>query len=191
MNDPSKRGFLLAAYAAPLFLFTRSVRTAHAQGAATSGLSTYRLAAGDVVSIRVFGEEDFSRSRIRLTDAGSVSFPLLGEIKLLGRTVGEVETLLRDKLKGRILVNPEVTVWVEEYRSFYVNGMVERPGAYPFQPGLDVRKAVAIAGGFKERASQQKIFLTREGEVGTKPTRVTLDTPLGPGDSIVVEESFF
>src|SRR5438552_10569703 len=115
----------------------------------SDALSTYRLNSGDVISIRVFGEDDFTREKIRLTDAGTVSFPILGEIPMLGRTVGEIEKLVTDRLKGRYLVNPRVSVSIDEYRSFFVNGMVEKPGAYPFQPGLNVRKAVSIAGGLK------------------------------------------
>ena len=71
-------------------------------------LSSYRLSAGDVISIRVFGEDDFNREKIRLTDAGTVSLPILGEIPMLGRTVGEIEKLVTDRLKGRYLVNPRV-----------------------------------------------------------------------------------
>ena len=47
-------------------------------------------------------------------------------------------------------------------RTRLVSGMVERPGAYPFQPGLTVRRAVSIAGGFKERASPSKMFVVRD-----------------------------
>jgi polysaccharide biosynthesis/export protein VpsN len=162
-----------------------------ASGQDSKGMSSYRLGAGDVISIRVFGEDDFTREKIRLTDAGSVSFPVLGEIAVLGRTVGEIEKLITDRLKGRILVNPRVTVWVEEYRPFFVNGMVERPGAYPFQPGLNVRKAVSIAGGFKERASLSKIFVVRENDSGKSPFKVDVNAEIGPGDTITVEESFF
>jgi protein involved in polysaccharide export with SLBB domain len=154
-------------------------------------LSTYRLNSGDVISIRVFGEDDFNREKIRLTDAGTVSFPILGEIPMLGRTIGEIEQLLTDRLKGRYLVNPRVSVWIDEYRSFFVNGMVEKPGAYPFQPGLNVRKAVSIAGGFKERASVNKIFIVRDKDVSHKPAKVDLNADVGPGDIITVEESFF
>ena len=154
-------------------------------------LSTYRLNSGDVISIRVFGEEDFNREKIRLTDAGTVSFPILGEIPMLGRTVGEIEKLVTDGLKGRYLVNPRVSVWIDEYRSFFVNGMVEKPGAYPFQPGLNVRKAVSIAGGFKERASVNKIFIVRDKDPAHQPAKVDLNADVGPGDMITVEESFF
>lgn len=154
-------------------------------------LSTYRLNSGDVISIRVFGEDDFTREKIRLTDAGTVSFPVLGEIPMLGRTVGEIEGLVTDRLKGRYLVNPRVSVWIDEYRSFFVNGMVEKPGAYPFQPGLSIRKAISIAGGLKERASVNKIFVVRDKDSAHKPLKVDLNADVGPGDIITVEESFF
>jgi polysaccharide export outer membrane protein len=163
-----------------------------ARGAETSGaLSTYRLNSGDVISIRVFGEDDFTREKVRLTDAGTVSFPILGEIPVLGRTIGEIESLLTERLRGRYLVNPRVSVWIDEYRSFFVNGMVERPGAYPFQPGLNVRKAVSIAGGFKERASEDKIFIVRDKDAAHRPVKVNLNAEVAPGDTITVEESFF
>ena len=154
-------------------------------------LSTYRLGSGDVISIRVFGEEDFTREKIRLNDAGTVSFPVLGEVPVNGQTVSSIEKMITDRLRGRILVNPRVTVWIEEYRPFFVNGMVERPGAYPYQPGLNVRKAVSIAGGFKERASMNKIFVVREKDPAAKMGKVDLNSEIGPGDSITVEESFF
>ncbi len=159
--------------------------------AKSDALSTYRLNSGDVISIRVFGEDDFNREKIRLTDAGTVSFPILGEIPMLGRTVGEIEKLITDRLKGRYLVNPRVSVSIDEYRSFFVNGMIEKPGAYPFQPGLTVRKAVSIAGGFKERASVNKIFIVRDKDAAHKPAKVDLNADVGPGDIITVEESFF
>lgn len=156
-----------------------------------SALSSYKLAAGDVISIRVLGEDDFTREKIRLTDAGTVSFPAIGEIKVLGRTVGDLEAIVVAGLKGRILVNPKVSVQIEEYRPFYVNGMVEKPGGYPFQPGLTVRKAASLAGGFKERASLNKIYVIREDDPSQRAQKVDLNTYIGPGDIVTVEESFF
>lgn len=156
-----------------------------------SALSSYKLAAGDVISIRVLGEDEFTREKIRLTDAGTVSFPAIGEIKVLGRTLGDLETIIVAGLKGRILVNPKVSVQIDEYRPFYVNGMVDKPGGYPFQPGLTVRKAVSLAGGFKERASPSKIFVIREDDPTQRAQKVDLNTFIGPGDILTVEESFF
>ncbi|NWG88034.1 MAG: polysaccharide export protein [Hydrogenophilaceae bacterium] len=153
--------------------------------------SSYKQGAGDLITIVVFGEADLSKEKIRLTDAGTVPYPVLGEIQILGLTVGDLERKITDGLRGRYLVNPRVSVQIEEYRPFYINGMVYKPGGYPFQPGLTVRKAASIAGGFRERASLQKLFIIREGDPAQRPQKVDLNTQVNPGDIITVEESFF
>ena len=154
-------------------------------------VSNYKLATGDVISIRVFGEEDLSREKIRLSDAGTVFYPVLGEIQVLGKTVGEIEKLITDGLRGRYLVNPRVTVSIDDYRQYYVTGQVGTPGGFPYQPGLTVAKAVALAGGFKERASQSKMFVIRDADPKKARERVELSTAIFPGDVLTIEESFF
>ena len=163
-----------------------------ATGAAVADArSSYKLAAGDVITILVFGEDEFTKEKIRLNDAGSVMFPGLGEVNVLGQTIGDLERLITNGLKGRILVNPKVAVQIVEYRPFYIHGMVEKPGGYPFQPGLTVRKAASVAGGFKERAALNKIHVIRENDPSQRPQKVDLNTTIGPGDILTVEESFF
>jgi polysaccharide export outer membrane protein len=154
-------------------------------------LSKYQLAAGDVITIRVFGEDDLSREKVRLTDAGTIPYPVLGEVKAKGRTIGEIEKFITAGLDGRYLVNPRVSVTIEEYRPFYINGMVDKPGGYPFQPGLTVLKASSLAGGFKERASFSKITIIRESNPKAGPQKADINTPVNPGDTIFIEESFF
>lgn len=154
-------------------------------------LSTYKLAGGDVISIRVFGEDDLSREKIRMTDAGTIPYPALGEIKALGLTIGDLERIITAGLKNGYLVNPKVSVQIEEYRPFYINGMVEKPGGYPFQPGLTILKASSLAGGFKERASFGKITIIRESDPKAGPQKSTLDSPVYPGDTVFIDESFF
>ena len=154
-------------------------------------LSNYRLGAGDVVTVQVLGEDDLKREKIRLSDAATISYPILGEIRLLGKTVSELETLIRTGLAGRYILNPQVTVTINEYRNIYVNGQVEKPGGFPFIPGLTVLKAVSLAGGFKERASKTNIFVIREDDPTQKPQRVAMNAPIHPGDILTVEESFF
>ena len=163
---------------------------AWAQDSGTS-ISNYRLASGDVISIQVLGEEDLRREKIRLSDAATISYPILGEIKLFGKTVAELEGLIRDGLKGRYLVNPQVTVTIVEYRNFFINGQVEKPGGYPYIPGLTVRKAVSLAGGFRERAAKNKISVISDDDRSQTPRRVDQDATIKPGDIITVEESFF
>lgn len=158
---------------------------------AEGALSVYRLAPGDMISVRVLGEDELSREKVRLTDAGTVPMPAIGEVRVRGLTIGEVERAVADRLRGRYLVDPKVSVVVDEYRPFYLNGMVGKPGAYPYQPGITVRKAASLAGGFHERASLSKIFVIRENSVEKKPVRIELDAEVFPGDIVTVEESFF
>src|ERR1700704_3549941 len=154
-------------------------------------LSSYKLGSGDMISVRVLGEDDLRREKVRLSDAGTLSFPVLGEIKVKGMTVGALEDYITRGLRGRYLLNPQVTVAIEEYRNYFVNGMVEKPGGYPFSPGLTVRKAITLAGGFKERASREKINIIRDDDPKQVPRKVDLNAPVLPGDILTIEESFF
>ena len=155
------------------------------------GNSSYRLASGDVISIRVFGEPDLSVEELRLTDAGSFSYPFIGEVQAKGKTAAEIEQLIVDKLKGDYLVDPRVSVSVLKYREFFISGEVKTPGGYPFQPGLTLRRAVALAGGLTERASEGRITIIRDSNPNRTPEPATLDTLVMPGDTITIDQGFF
>jgi len=170
---------------------TASVPADADPAAKTESLSKYRLSTGDVISITVYGEDDLRREKVRLTDAGTVSYPVLGELQVRGKTVGELEKIITDGLRGTYLVNPRVAVTIDEYRPYFISGQVTSNGSFPFQPGLTVRKAVSIAGGFKERASQSKITILRDGDPTNTPVKADLNTPVHPGDTVTVGESFF
>ncbi len=150
-------------------------------------LSSYRLGRGDMLSVQVFGEEDMSVEKIRLTDAGTFLHPVLGELRVLGLTVGDLERMVADGLRGRYLVNPKVSVRLDEYRPFFINGVVFKPGAYPYQPGLTVHKAASLGGGFKETADLANISVIREFDPKSA-THAALDTPVFPGDTVEVAE---
>ena len=173
------------------FVVLLAVWALGAASAQAPELSSYRLGAGDMITVKVLGEDDLKRERVRLSDAGTISFPVLGEIRVKGMTVGALEDHITRGLKGRYLLNPQVTVTIDEYRSFYVNGMVEKPGGYPYSPGLTVRKAISIAGGFRERASREKISIIRDDDPTQTARRVDLNTAIRPGDILTIEESFF
>lgn len=153
--------------------------------------SNYRVGSGDVISIQVFGEDDLSFDQVRLTDAGTIPYPFLGEVRANGRTTSQIEKLIADGLRDGYLVRPKVTVNVIEYRDFYVNGEVEAPGGYAFQPGITVRKAIALAGGLTDRASRSKMFVIRENDPSGEERSVSLDDRLNPGDILTIKESFF
>ena len=73
--------------------------------AAPPELSSYKLGSGDMISVRVLGEDDLKREKVRLSDAGTLSFPVLGEIQVKGMTVGALEDYITKGLKGRYLLN--------------------------------------------------------------------------------------
>lgn len=159
--------------------------------ALAEGNSTYKLASGDVIRINVFGEPDLSFEEVRLNDAGIFSYPFIGEVRAKGKTAAEIEQTLTEKLKGDYLVDPRVSVSVLEYREFFISGEVKEPGGYKFQPGLTLRRAVALAGGLTERASESRITIIRDQDPGRSPEPASLDTIVMPGDTITIDQGFF
>ena len=154
------------------------------------GINEYKLGTGDKIRIQVYNEDDLYLEA-RVDDSGIISYPFLGNLKVRGLTPVQIEDVITSRLQGDYLIHPKVSVDIIEYRQFYVNGEVTSPGGFPFQPGITVRKAISVAGGFKERASKEKIFIIREGSPDKKPVKVELDEKVSPGDIITVEESFF
>lgn len=150
----------------------------------------YRLGSGDKILISVYGEEDLT-IETQLSDSGMVNYPFLGELEVTGLTVAQLEARIVKGLKGDYLVKPNVHVSILEYRPFFIHGEVEMPGGYPYQPGLTVSRAAALAQGFTERASRSKIFVVRGDDPNQTPIKVDLKTLLRPGDVVTVEQSFF
>ena len=151
----------------------------------------YRIDTGDRVSITVYDEPDLSITDVRVRDSGTISFPLLGELRIRGMTADEVKASVSAQLADGYLRKPSVTVSVDRYRLYYIRGAVARPGGYSYVDGLTVEKAVALAGGFTDRASESDITLVREASPGKPEKSVELHTPLNPGDVVKVGESFF
>lgn len=158
--------------------------------AQSSQLNQYRLGSGDLLKILVYGQEDLTLET-RLTDVGKINYPYLGEVEIVGMTVDELENYIYEGLKGDYLVNPSVSVSIVEYRPFFVNGEVKKPGGYAFQPGLNIDKAAALAGGYTERASKTKVFIDRTVEGESIRIQADRNTSILPGDIVTIEQSFF
>ncbi|MEF2484354.1 exopolysaccharide export protein VpsN [Vibrio mimicus] len=150
----------------------------------------YRLGVGDQIRIQVYDEPELS-FETRVSDNGVIDYPFLGRIRLKGKTLEEVKISIHDGLLDGYLINPNVSVSILEYRPFFVNGQVMKPGSYPYHPGLTVNKAVTIAGGFTERASKTNLFISSSDAPEAKPVKATLLSKLQPGDILTVAESFF
>jgi len=180
----------------PLYLplaaaaFLLCLITVGAKADALTSPDAYELGPGDQILINVFGEEDLSMD-FQLNDTGMLNYPFLGELAVEGLSVTELEQLIASGLKGPYLVNPDVTVSIKEYRPFYLHGEVEKPGGIPYQPGLTLEKAIALGGGFTERASKKKITVICAGDTDQITRPIKLNDAVHAGDVITVPQSFF
>lgn len=126
-----------------------------------SWASEYRLAPGDTIEFSTVATPDLkTRATIRLD--GAITLPLIGDVKIAGLTVPQIRAKLQDELASKVyrrrsddgrevpvMVAPdEISVSVAEYRPIYVNGDVSKPGEQQFRPGMTVRQAIALAGGY-------------------------------------------
>jgi polysaccharide biosynthesis/export protein ExoF len=94
--------------------------------------------------------------------AGTISLPFLGELPVAGKTTAEIAALIGDQLQQKfgLLDRPEASVELAEFRPFFIAGNIEKPGSYPYVPGLTVLKAVSLAGGL--RRSEVGLRLARD-----------------------------
>ncbi len=153
-------------------------------------VNAYPLDVGDKIEIKVFGQDDLSLST-RLDESGVINYQFLGEIPAVGMTTTELEQLITSGLKRGYLVSPHVNVSIVEYRPFYIKGQVKNPGSYPYQPGLTLAKAITIAGGFSEFATENHIMVVRGENKKQRNLRIFLQEIVYPGDTITVNESMF
>jgi polysaccharide export outer membrane protein len=240
----------------------------------------YRVGEGDVLNVLVYDNPDLETTA-RVSGKGTILFPLIGELDIEGLTVSQVASKIADKLAQGYILYPQVSVFVEEFRSkraiimgevkvpglyelsgstslmeliskaggltedagseinikrknpddpgqdnlitvnlktlleeqetspnvsimdgdrvfvpragvVYVTGQVNRPDAYKLESGTSVIKAITMAGGFTELASEKRVRLIRKVDgVETVIEKVPLHTIVMPEDVIVVPESFF
>jgi polysaccharide export outer membrane protein len=150
--------------------------------------SNYRVGPGDELRVTVYGEEDLS-GQYTVDGTGVVSMPLLGQVQVGGLTLRELEVQLAQSLDANYLRAPRVSAEVLNYRPFYIIGEVMMGGEYPYQDGINVLNAVAIAGGFTFRARERGIRISRNGE--TFDVREPATELVVPGDVITVPERFF
>ena len=157
----------------------------------SAGATEYRVDTGDRVSVTVYQEADLSVTGVRVKANGTISYPLLGDLRVSGLSSQEVHDLVKERLLDGYLKNPNVTVSIDSYRLYYIKGEVMRPGGYSFVDGLTIAKAVALAGGYSVRASKNSIVLVRESDPKNPIESVGPNLAIRPGDIITVGESFF
>lgn len=150
----------------------------------------YRLGTGDKMRVTVYGEEDLS-GEFFVDGSGQVQLPLVGNVKAAGLTLHEFIVEVTTALKDGYLKDPKVSAEVLNYRPFYIIGEVNKPGEYPYENGLNVLGAVALAGGYTYRANDNDIYIRRVGSKDEESFPADSATKIYPGDIIRVAERIF
>ncbi len=163
---------------------------ASGQETAYEFMNGYRVGAGDRLNIRVLDQRELTGQYL-VDGAGNISMPLINTIRIAGLTAPQIEHAIVGKLKNGFLRAPSVSVQVTDLRPFFILGEVQRGGSFPYQAGMSVQNAIALAGGYSPRANQKKVLLTRKTIEGTSTHRVPVTTHVYPGDIVFVRERWF
>ncbi len=123
----------------------------------------YLIGPFDKLTIDVFGIEDLKLLKVQTDASGRISFPLIGSLEAAGKTPAEVAALIGDRLRGRFVRNPQVTVNLDETVSQVVSvgGQVREPGLYPVIGRMTLMRAVATAKGAGEFAKMTDVVVFR------------------------------
>jgi polysaccharide export outer membrane protein len=154
-------------------------------------IQPYRLDSGDRLRITVFEQDGPDRDLSRSIRPDTSPIPLVGAVAARGRTLQELESSIAASLRQGYLRDPDVSIEIDRYRSFFIMGEVGQAGQYSYVAGMTVQNAIAIAGGFSARANQRNVDITRKinGEIMTG--RVSISDPILAGDTIYVRERLF
>ncbi len=150
----------------------------------------YLLDTGDRLRIFVYGQPNLSRS-YSVDHSGQITVPLIGEVNARGMTTQKLESVIRSRLGSQYVRDPQVTVDMLQNRPFFILGEVKSAGQYPYVSGMTVETAIAIAGGYSDRASMAKFRISRRINGFVEQIEAPSDYVVQAGDTVTVFERFF
>jgi polysaccharide export outer membrane protein len=126
------------------------------------GVPDYRIGPLDQLEVSVFQVPDLSRT-VRVNSTGDISLPMIGVVRAGGKTVGELEAAIADKLRESLLQDPQVSVFIQEFASqrVTVEGSVGSPGIKPLTGRTTLLQLIAMSGGLTRMADPTKIIVFR------------------------------
>ncbi|HNX69109.1 MAG TPA: polysaccharide biosynthesis/export family protein [Candidatus Omnitrophota bacterium] len=174
-----------------------------AESLTSSQSSEYQIGPENALQIDVYyGKNENISQKVRVSSAGAINYPLVGEVQVVGLTVAQLQEKLRELLEKDYLVNPQVTVFIEEYSTVSIMGEVKKPGVYPIKGRLTVVELISLAEGFSKIASPNKVKVIHTLPDGTREEVVVKvrdimnkhagdkdNVTLRSGDVVIVPES--
>ena len=175
-----------------LFVATLTWAQDEATGVTEPGVIdvSYRLGAGDKLQINVFNQAGLT-GEYTLDANGRFTMHLIGKVKAKGLTPTELEAQLVNMLKPDYLVNPRVSVRVQNFRPLYIIGEVKSPSSYAYVNGMTYLTAVAIAGGYTYRAKKSNVYVVRGDDAEREEIKLDVNEKVRPGDIIRIAERLF
>lgn len=165
--------------------------------------NNYVVGDGDVLKVAVYGNPDLDAT-VRVSSDGTILFPLLGQVKIGGLNVSQVADHLAVKLADGYLVNPQVSVFIEEFRSkkAIIIGQVRTPGLYELSGPTSVLELISKAGGLTPEAGDKATIKRKTGPGMAEEKMITvnlkdllergqasLDAPIMDGDNVFVSKA--
>ena len=143
-----------------------------AQSSRSAAKKEYRIGSEDLIEVTVFEVPELSRT-VRVSASGEISLPLIGAVKASGLSPAELEESLTDALRRTYVKDPQVSVFLKEYRSDPVSvvGAVKMPGLYQIQTERRLIELLAMAQGFSENPKMlpgRSIVVTRKAQPAAK-----------------------
>lgn len=168
----------------------------------STAANDYLVGPGDVIKVTVYDHPDLS-SVVRVNNDGTIHFPLIGTLQIEGDSVSRVGERIAAALADGYVVNPQVAVFIEEFRSRKVNvmGQVKNPGLYELRGPISLLELISQAGGLTADAGETVSITRRRGtdrpeqlikadlKILTQGGTTAKDVTIQDGDSIFVEQA--
>jgi polysaccharide export outer membrane protein len=145
----------------------------------------YRIGAQDELEISAVGVKELNKVKVRVSEDGLISLPLVGEVKVVGLTRSAVEQKIARLLEEKYVQNAQVTIFITEFASKKVSvlGAVTTPGSYPLMGRMRLMHIISAAGGLKPSAGNE-IIIIRELEDGSSTSiKISINDLFISGDS--------
>jgi len=136
----------------------------------------YQIGPGDVLKIEVYDHQDLY-TIARVGNDGSIIFPLAGRVVVGGLSTSTAALTIAQKLDGDYIVNPQVSVFVEQFKSkkIVIIGEVVKPGLYELSGPTSLLELISLAGGPTKGAGQKATIMRVHKDVEQKKETITVD----------------
>ncbi|HEX2589967.1 MAG TPA: polysaccharide biosynthesis/export family protein [Rhizomicrobium sp.] len=150
-----------------------------------NSVGDYRLGTGDKVRVTVYGEDDLS-GEFQVDSTGFLRLPMIGQIRAAGLNSQTLEGAITQAYAQGYLLAPRVNVEITVYRPFYIIGEVNKPGEYAYVNGMNVLNAIALAGGYTQKAAEAHVYLRKNGTSDEIKVASGDNIQIMPGDIVRV-----